>query len=251
MWNFSSRRIKAGRVCLACALFMGLGVSSVRAGEVLGIRVETIEIRPEAIDMRVSAGETKASPARPFIHENRLDDLDVYALSPAAIHLRLPLVTKSVVTVFQQQEGIASAWRLSGWADFIDNAAREFDVDPALIAAVIQTESAFQSRAISGKGAQGLMQIMPATGREMGLINPFDPAENIRAGTRYLKAQLTNFATFEEALAAYNAGPGNVLKYGGIPPFAETKDFVRRVAEHWQAARFPAEEQAAPFRVRR
>jgi soluble lytic murein transglycosylase-like protein len=116
---------------------------------------------------------------------------------------------------------------------------REFDVDPALIAAVIQTESNAYARAVSTKGAQGLMQLMPETGREMGLVDPFDPEANIRAGTRYLKAQLARFATPEEALAAYNAGPGSVLKYGGVPPFAETRDFVRCVLGRWQQA-FPS-----------
>lgn len=245
MWNSFLHRTEARGVAFAIAFATLLGPSAALGGEVLALSVETTEIRPQVVDVRA-----QAVAARPAIHEDRLDGLDVYALSPGAIHLRLPLAaaasfpaaTLAFPGAFPlENDGVAAAWRTSGWAGFIDQAAREFDVDPALIAAVIQTESAFQARAVSGKGAQGLMQLMPATGREMGLADPFDPAANIRAGTRYLKTQLLNFATAEEALAAYNAGPGNVLKYGGVPPFAETRDFVRRVDGHWQAARSSAE----------
>jgi soluble lytic murein transglycosylase-like protein len=244
MWNSFLRRIELRGACVgaAFALFLGPGASAAAlAGEVLAVSVETTEIRPRALDVRA-----EAVSARTVIHENRLDGLDVYALSPGAIHLRLPLIAaaplSAATVVFPLADNaVAASWRSSGWAGFIDQAAHEFDVDPALIAAVIQTESAFQSRAVSEKGAQGLMQLMPDTGREMGLDDPFDPAANIRAGTRYLKAQLVNFATAEEALAAYNAGPGNVLKYGGIPPFAETRNFVQRVTGHWQATRLSAE----------
>jgi soluble lytic murein transglycosylase-like protein len=245
MWNSFLRRIELRGACVgaAFALFLGPGASAAAlAGEVLGVSVETSEIHPRAVVTQ----DAEAVSARPIIHENRLDELDVYALSPGAIHLRLPLTAtpplfaENIVSQ-RPDDGAAASWRLSGWANIIDQAAREFDVDPALIAAVIQAESAFQARAVSEKGAQGLMQLMPATGREMGLDDPFEPAANIRAGTRYLKRQLMNFASSEEALAAYNAGPGSVLKYGGIPPFAETRNFVRRVAGHWQAARLSAE----------
>ncbi|GHU25952.1 hypothetical protein AGMMS50256_01820 [Betaproteobacteria bacterium] len=181
-------------------------------------------------------------PVSPVAYENGLDQVDVYALSPGAVFLRLPRMVSPRLAAetqgFQQaDDGAAAPWRLSAWAEDIDRAASEFEVDPDLIAAVIRAESAFYTQAVSGKGAQGLMQLMPATGRAMGLDDPFDPADNIRAGTRYLKAQLMNFATPEEALAAYNAGPGNVSKYGGIPPFAETRDFVRRVTGYWKEAR--------------
>jgi soluble lytic murein transglycosylase-like protein len=98
------------------------------------------------------------------------------------------------------------------------------------------------------------MQIMPETGRELGLADPFDPAANIRAGSRYLKAQLTRFDTAEEALAAYNAGPGSVLRYSGVPPYPETRDFVRRVLGHWRELRasgtIPAEDEAASLHSR-
>ena len=113
--------------------------------------------------------------------------------------------------------------------DAIFAAADEHSVDPALIKAVIHAESAFNPYAVSPKGAQGLMQLMPSTGRMMGLRNPFSPTSNIRAGTRYLAALLKRFKNESHAIAAYNAGEAPVSRYGGIPPYAETRAYVRRV----------------------
>jgi soluble lytic murein transglycosylase-like protein len=104
-----------------------------------------------------------------------------------------------------------------------------YDIDPLLVRAVIEIESGFQPEAVSRAGAQGLMQIMPATGAELGLTSPFDPDSNIQAGIRYLKQMINQFGTIPLALAAYNAGPNAVKRYGGIPPFAETEQYVQKV----------------------
>ncbi len=112
----------------------------------------------------------------------------------------------------------------------IDAAAKLNSVDASLIRAIIHAESAYQPDAVSPKGAQGLMQLMPATQQLLHVPDAFDPAENIAGGARYLADLLLEFnGDTTLATAAYNAGPGAVAKYGGIPPFDETREYVRRV----------------------
>ncbi|MCM3881691.1 MAG: lytic transglycosylase domain-containing protein [Vicinamibacterales bacterium] len=111
----------------------------------------------------------------------------------------------------------------------IERASTEHGVPARLVKAVIQVESGFQSRARSSKGAMGLMQLMPRTAREYQAgRNPYDPARNIQAGTKYLRKLLDEFE-LPLALAAYNAGEGAVRRFGGIPPYAETQDYVRKI----------------------
>jgi soluble lytic murein transglycosylase-like protein len=117
------------------------------------------------------------------------------------------------------------------WNDWIMYASWEYDVDPALVSAVMKAESSFNPTVVSHKGAQGLMQLMPATARRFGVSDAFDPVQNIRGGVRYLRVLLDMFEEDAElALAAYNAGEGNVRKYGGVPPFRETRNYVRKIS---------------------
>ena len=166
--------------------------------------------------------------------ERLIDGMDVYSLSPHAARLALPrMMTPQFALALRQ--GRASLPPPAAWNAIIRRAAQRYGLPEALVAAVIHTESHFQPDVVSPRGAQGLMQIMPDTRRELerelGPIDPFDPEANVMAGCAYLRRQFDRFRSPELALAAYNAGPGAVLKYGGVPPFGETQAFVRRVLE--------------------
>jgi hypothetical protein len=131
---------------------------------------------------------------------------------------------------FRRVDGRATGPRSGDIDDIITYYASHYKLDPHLIYAVIRVESAGNPYAVSRAGARGLMQLMPGTAREMGVSDIFDPAENIAGGTQYLSKMLDLFdGNLTMALAGYNAGPGNVKKYGGVPPFRETQDYVRHV----------------------
>ncbi len=118
--------------------------------------------------------------------------------------------------------------------DLIAEVARKHAVPAALVKAVIAAESHFDPRAVSTKGAQGLMQLMPATGEMLGVEDPFEPRDNVGGGVRYLRELLDRFGDPVWAVAAYNAGPEAVNRHGGIPPYAETQEYVRRVMAYYR-----------------
>ncbi len=121
------------------------------------------------------------------------------------------------------------------YSSLIADAARRHEVDPLLVNAVIRHESAFAPTAVSKTGAMGLMQLMPDTARELGVHDAFDPQQNIEGGTTLLRQLLDRYnGHVDLALAAYNAGPGAVDKYGGVPPYPETQAYVRNVMETYR-----------------
>jgi len=126
------------------------------------------------------------------------------------------------------------------FAELINSTARRHGIHPEFVQAVIDVESAFDPNAISKKGAQGLMQLMPATAERFGVSNAFNPAQNIDGGTRYLRYLLDLFGgDMRLALAAYNAGENAVLKVNGVPPYRETRNYVARVLRRFGATRTP------------
>jgi soluble lytic murein transglycosylase-like protein len=115
------------------------------------------------------------------------------------------------------------------YGSLVAKAAKKNGINRRLLSSVIRAESNFHPRAVSPKGALGLMQLMPATARSLAVRHPFDPAENVQAGARYLKELLGTFGSVKLALAAYNAGPATVKLYHGVPPYRETRAYIERV----------------------
>lgn len=107
--------------------------------------------------------------------------------------------------------------------------ARDFGVNEDIFLRLVQKESGWNPQARSGAGAMGLVQLMPGTAQGLGVSNPYDPVQSLTGGARYLGQQLKRFGSYDKALAAYNAGPGNVERYGGIPPFRETQNYVKTI----------------------
>lgn len=199
-------------------------VFSAEQGQILSYEIHMEETGIERLNP-IGKEESK-KPERE--KESLIDEMDVYALSP---HARL-LVLPHMVTYNVYYEKSSSV----NWEEIISQASLRYGLAKNLIWAVIKTESNFVAHAVSHKGAVGAMQIMPETQKELGLTRPADAKDNVFAGTKYLKQQLDYFdGNLEFALAAYNAGAGNVLKYKGIPPFKETRNFVEKVLSYMQA----------------
>lgn len=126
--------------------------------------------------------------------------------------------------------GVSSDIAKQRFSSMVEMVAKEHNVDPKLIRAVIEQESRFNPNAISASGAIGLMQLMPGTARDMGVKDPLNPLENIRGGTKYLSSLLNRYqGNVVLALSAYNAGPTNVNRFGGLPPFRETRNYVKEI----------------------
>lgn len=124
------------------------------------------------------------------------------------------------------------------YGHYVTKAASKYEIEPELIHAVIKTESNGNCRAVSKKGAKGLMQLMPSTASDMNVSNPFNPEENIDGGTRYLRYLLEKFnGDMTLALAAYNSGPGTVERYGNVPPISETQQYVKKVFSLYRGKR--------------
>ncbi len=136
----------------------------------------------------------------------------------------------SVPSLLRSRATVRRHWSRFAWDGVISIAGRSYGVPPGLLKAVIHAESGFNPRAISSKGARGLMQLMPETAQELGVDDPFNPWQNIEAGTRYLSSMIQRFGgDLSLGLAAYHAGERAVRRYNGIPPYKETRKYVKKV----------------------
>ena len=149
-----------------------------------------------------------------------------------------PTVIRRVLPEQAAGSAVTGGAALAGvpYADLFGRAASRYGVDASVLAAMANQESGFDSQAVSPAGAQGLMQFMPATAKGLG-VNPLDPNSAIDGAARYLSSLTKQFGSTDLALAAYNAGPGTVSRYGGIPPYSETQNYVRSVMSKAEAYR--------------
>lgn len=175
--------------------------------------------------------------------DNGLYNLEVANLQKDAVITDLIVSMDTVVQEMVDQEIFYTALikRQRKWAttviriyEVVNAASKKHGVEAALIKAIIKSESDFDTYAVSKAGAEGLMQLMPNTSKYLKVKNPWDPKDNIDGGTRYIKKMLKRFKNNRElAIAAYNAGPTNVKKYGGIPPYKQTRAYVKKVLKYY------------------
>ncbi|MDQ7006230.1 MAG: lytic transglycosylase domain-containing protein [Acidobacteriota bacterium] len=202
---------------LLAGLTLAAGVSAPRADRVVFtdhrmLQVESVEARGEWLDLHLG-GDNRIRVARSRV---------------------LRIVRDRVEPPRTENEPGKADWREQAgpFADFFQQAAERHRLEAALLLAVATVESGLDPLALSPKGAMGLMQLMPATADELAVEDPYDPEQNIDAGAAWLRRMLERFGgDLDLALAAYNAGEGAVRRFGGVPPYQETKNFVRRVRE--------------------
>lgn len=202
-----------------------------------------------ARQLNLAGGPELVSPSAQFLHQWMNQAMPLQAIAYTSRQESIPSVAtapskqyQAIQSYKQQSETVSSQSKAKQKAptnrynDIIQEAANKYGVDEHLIHAIIKMESNYNPNVKSHAGAAGLMQLMPGTAREVGVTDRFDMKQNIFGGTAYLSKMLKNQkGNISLALAAYNAGPANVKKYGGIPPFKETQNYVRKVMDYYQA----------------
>jgi soluble lytic murein transglycosylase-like protein len=237
--SVSKRFFIAVLIC-AAASSASAGIALFTDGRSMKVKAYKL-VNDDAVELTLKSG---GSMTVPLARVDRIvdDEVEDAVIPPAIVAEAKALVAEGIFP--------KKSWRYSEtsgpifhtkYDKIIIEAAKKFDVDAALVSAVVKAESDFNAREISNKGARGLMQLMPATAARFGVTDSFDPVENIHAGTRYLHWLLQTFKNDADlAVAAYNAGEGNVWKYNGVPPFRETVNYINRIAKHVRAALKPA-----------
>ncbi len=196
------------------------------------VKAASYQVRGEEVEIRLPGG---GSYSVDLHRVERIVD-DEVILPPAAV-AQAQAPAGPAVTYDMRYQAHRKPLFPSRYDAVIDAEAKRYDVDAAFVSALIRAESNYEPRAVSRKGARGLMQLMPATARRLNVQRPFDPAANVRGGVRYLRELLDRFDGKPElVLAAYNAGENAVESYGGVPPYRETVGYVKRILTWWTPA---------------
>jgi hypothetical protein len=226
------------RVLLALAMLLSASAASASIAvftDGRNMKIENYQVEEEVVHLILQGGGKMSLPIGRV--ERIVDD----EVAPPEVVEEVKKIVAAEGGVFPKRswrysESSGPLWQ-SKYNDIIVAAAKKFDVDAALVSAVIKAESDYNPRERSNKGARGLMQLMPATASRFGVTDSYDPAQNIHAGTKYLRWLLNKFdGNADLAVAAYNAGEGNVWKYEGVPPFRETVNYINRIARHIRRA---------------
>lgn len=226
-------RLAALVLILVAVTGPGLAEQAVLFEDGREMEVESLEWSGDTVYLTLEGGGRLALPAERIV---RWEDLVSAAVAPE------PAAAASTANP-------AAAWRRTAgdYADLIHAAAERHGLNPVLLVAMAQTESAFDPRAVSSEGACGLMQLMPGTADRFGVSDPFDATQNIEGGARYLSWLLERFdGRTDLALAGYNAGEGAVERHQGVPPFAETRNYVDRVLMRAERLAGPADAEFRP-----
>lgn len=205
--------------------YAGLERISVRPGETIGAG-DPLGLTKGPVTLRAERGGRALDPVALLWPE-----MSRFAAEAGVVEKEREAIVKRVVR--EKTHPVRDPGELE---PLFREAAGEAGLDPELLKAVAAVESNFDPGAVSPKGALGLMQLMPETAESLGVSDPFDPAQNVRAGARYLRDLLDRFGNLELALAAYNAGPGAVEKHRGVPPFTETREYVEKVLSIFRRA---------------
>jgi soluble lytic murein transglycosylase-like protein len=211
-------------LCLLMSAFALGSVTRVDAEQIFFANGRSMSVKDYRVDGNVitvtlhRGGE--ASFDKALVTAIKADEMP-YAEEPTVIVVLAPAVLQSARAAHAPLDA-------RPFADLIETVSLKHGVDPELVHAVVQAESNYQPHAKSNVGARGLMQVMPDTAKDFGIRDLYDPQNNLEAGVQYLKFLLARFDV-KRAIAAYNAGPANVRKYNGIPPFQETQNYVKKV----------------------